>query len=477
MSVVRFKAIRWSGVQQAALVVSLFPIAIILAYILVRRSATPAFALVLVPGVVWLLTRSYGGLVLGIALVLVLPYWMTVGAAQASVLRLASAAAIAGVFVGRPVKPRPTDYALGAYVAITVLGWLLQYNAPHAGHVLSIELTPLAFYLAARALPHDRLRLIMLLTVFAGTIGALSVLYEYARGNTVFADPTAYAWKATSGTIFRPGGIFGSPPGASTVLCVVILFGVGAWRTTRGNLRVVTAGCVAVCSLALLLTYTRAAFIALAVASIVFLWLLRSPMLRLSRLLVCALALALLLLIALPRLESSSVFQQGIVRPGQLTARESYWSLALPIVFSNPHTFLVGVGTTALETPAISSTAPIASQLADAPQVFTNSLHSQYVTTLVEQGVLGLLLLCVFLVIPALTAGRRARTSRDPLYAGLAASITAIAVVMAVDTALLHGPSFALLMVAAGLAGSATNPQPIRAMPVSLAQRERPIIT
>lgn len=434
---------------------SLFPIAIVLAYILVRRSATPAFALVLAPAVGWLLTRSYGGLVLGIALVLVLPYWMPIGAAQASVLRLASAASLAGVLVGRPLKPKPTDYALGVYVAITILGWLLQYDAPHAGHVVSIELTPVGFYVGARALPDARVHLVMLLTLFAGTVGALTILYEYAVGQTVFLDPTAYAWKATSATIFRPGGIFGSPPGASTVLCFVILFGVGAWRNTQGKLKLVTGGCLGVCGIALLLTYTRAAFIALAVAAVVFLWLLRSPLLRPGRLIVFALSVAILLLIALPRLESSSVFQQGIVRPGQLNAREGYWSLALPIVLSNPHTFVFGVGTAALETPAISSTAPVATELAGAPQVFTNSLHSQYVTTLVEQGVVGLLVLCVFLAIPAVTAGRSARATCDPRYAALTACIVALAVVMVADTALLHGPTFAMTMVTAGLAANA----------------------
>jgi O-antigen ligase len=158
--------------------------------------------------------------------------------------------------------------------------------------------------------------------------------------------------------------------------------------------------------------------------------------------------------IALPRLESSSVFQQGIVRPGNLTAREGYWSLALPIVLSNPHTLAFGVGTAALETPAISSTAPVASQLAGAPQVFTNSLHSQYVTTLVEQGVVGLLALCVFLVIPAVAAGRSARATGDPTYAALTASIAALAVVMVADTALLHGPTFAMAMLTAGLAAN-----------------------
>jgi O-antigen ligase len=446
-----------SRVPQAAAIAGIGLIAVLLAYVLVHRSATPAFALVFLPGVVWLLTRSYGGLVLGVGLVLILPYWLSIGTAQASILRLASLAAVAGVPLGRRLTPKPTDYALGLLVAVIVLGWLFQYNAPHVGHVVSIELTPIAFYLGARALPPSRLRLIMLVTLFAGTIGALTVLYEYAVGHTVFHDPTGYAWNANSSAIFRPGGVFGSPPGASTVLSFVILFGFGVVRSLEGNLRLLARVSLVICGLALVLTFTRAALIAMAIATIAFLWLIRSPLLRAGRVAFFALAVSVLLILALPRLEATSTFQQGIVRPGNLAAREGYWRLALPVVLSSPHALVFGVGTGALETPAISISAPVASELASAPQVVTNSLHSQYVTTLVEQGIVGLIALCVFLAVPAAAAVRRARATGDDAYAALAAALAALAVVMTVDTAMLHGPSFAMMMLTAGIAASAST--------------------
>ncbi len=38
----------------------------------------------------------------------------------------------------------------------------------------------------------------MTLMLFAGTVGALTVIYEFARGMLVFVDPTRYLWNASS---------------------------------------------------------------------------------------------------------------------------------------------------------------------------------------------------------------------------------------------------------------------------------------
>ena len=42
----------------------------------------------------------------------------------------------------------------------------------------------------------------MTLTLFAGTVGALTVIYEFARGYPIFTDPTKYLWNTL------PGGLF-----------------------------------------------------------------------------------------------------------------------------------------------------------------------------------------------------------------------------------------------------------------------------
>ena len=94
-----------------------------------------------------------------------------------------------------------------------------------------------------------------------------------------------------------------------------------------------------------------------------------------------------------------------------------------------PHNFIVGVGTGLLETPAISPDAPLPYVVAATPQVFENSLHNQYVTTLVEQGVVGLAALGFLIAAVFVPVARAARATRDVHYAALAASVVGMAIV------------------------------------------------
>jgi O-antigen ligase len=441
-----------SRAREVSLIAGVWLMALALGFVLVHRSPALAFAVVLVPPLLWLLTRRSAGLIVGLGLILVLPYWETFGAAQASVLRVASIAAASTLLFERS-RPRfsVSDFALIAFVVVVLLGWLLQYDYPHAGRVVSVELTPLGFYLGARCVDRNRLSWVTTTMVVAGTAGAVTVLYEYVHGSPVFVDPAVYDWKQSSAFIFRPGGIFGSPPGAATVLTFVILFGFAAVRNARGRHRAALTGCLLVCGVALLTTFTRANMIGLAVGILVFLWLMRSPLLRPTRAAWVVGTVGVALFFALPSIQNSTTFQKGIIRPGTLATRENYWSWALPIATSTPHNFIFGVGTAALETPQISSTAPVQGSVARDPQAYDGSLHSEYVTTLVEQGVIGLLALVFFLLAVAVAAGRRSRATGEPVYAAAVASIVAFAIAMTVGTDLLHGPSFAMLMVAAGL--------------------------
>src|SRR5690349_18948715 len=97
--------------------------ALALSVLLVKHSSAAALALALLPLLAWLLTRSYGGLALGTAFVLVLPSWEALGTAQASVLRLASVAAATSLLVNRRFRLTSIDFALLVYVAIVLGGW------------------------------------------------------------------------------------------------------------------------------------------------------------------------------------------------------------------------------------------------------------------------------------------------------------------------------------------------------------------
>jgi O-antigen ligase len=444
------------GSAETALLAGGATAAVVLAYVLARRSPFIAFAIVLVPLAGWLLTRPLGGLALGLAMILIIPSWESLGTAQAGVARVASAAAVVSLLVSRRFRPRPTDYAVALFVAATILGWLFHPHAD-AGRVLTIELTPVGFYLGARAINRHHLPQVMLVVLFAGSIGALTVLYEYWRGAAIFIDPTQYRWNSSTG-VFRPGGIFGSPPGASTVLCLVILLGFGCLPKLRGSLRALAIISLTVCGVALFVTFTRAPLIALAVGVIVFLWLLRSPILRPARLVWFTLLTVVVLLFALPGLERISTFQKGIARPGTLQARESYWQVALPIATADTKNFVFGIGTGSLEAPPVATRVSFPTVVAIRPQVYQNSLHSQYVTTLVEEGVVGLGLVALLFLSALVPAARVARRARDPACGALAAGIVAAAIVMTVDTVFSHSPSFAMIMLVAGLAATCREP-------------------
>jgi O-antigen ligase len=206
-----------------------------------------------------------------------------------------------------------------------------------------------------------------------------------------------------------------------------------------------------ICTVALLLTFTRAAIIAVAAGLLLLLWLIRSPLLRPLRVAWFVVAVIAISVLAVPALQNNSTFEKGIVRAGTLTQRESYWGFALPIATSNAHNMLFGIGSGALEAPNVAANVPVAAEVSASPQVVKNSLHSQYLTTLLEQGLLGLTVMVLFLVSVFLPCARLARKTRDPALSALAASILSMAIIMSVDTTFLHGPSFAMLMVSAGL--------------------------
>jgi O-antigen ligase len=456
----------WHGVGGPLILASAAAFALALAFLLVHRGPAAALALVLLPPIAYLLAKSYGGLALGIVMVLILPYWLDLGSAQSSVLRIASAAAAVTLLSARGFRPTVIDFALVIFVGVTVFDWLLQYDQPHVGRIVAIELTPIGFYLGARAITRDRLMFLMSVVLFAGTIGALTVLYEFAHGYSVFINPARYVWNATGTSIFRPGGIFGSPPGASTVLCFVLLFGLAYATVVRGWRKLLVVGCVGVCTLALIVTFTRAGIIAAGVGVLVFLLLMRSRLLRPLRVAWFAVAVAGILVLLLPGLERSTNFQQAILRPGNLPARESYWKLALPLATSTPHNLVLGLGTGVLEAPGTFSSVAVPAEVAANPQLTENSLHSQYVTTLTEQGALGVAALISLLLAALIPCVRAARNTGEAPFAALAASIVALAITMTVDTAVLHGPSFAMFLVAVGLA--ATGPRRMSDMDVAI---------
>lgn len=420
------------------------------ALVLVHSGPTSAIALVLLGPLALLLTRSYGGLVVGATMVLTLPYSLGLGSAQLTLDRVASAVAVVSMAIaalsGRRWHWHRTDAAVLLYFGVIVLGWLLQNYQPHVGRLVIGELTPIGFYLAARRIPRQHVRLVMFSIFFAGAIGALTVLFERAVGHQVFPSPlnaAAYAGSLTA--VFRPSGVFGAPPLAGAVLDFVLLIGLACVSLARGRVRVLAIVGVLTCGLAVILTFTRADIIGAAIGILIFLVLVRSPVVRPLRAVLMIVTIATMVVAVLPSAQQSVTFQQGIVRPGSLSSRESVWRIALPIATSSTHNLVVGIGTGVFENPIQES------QVAAAPSTVTAGIQNQYLTTLVENGLVGLVALLVVLASPIVTAGRSAIRDRDPIHASLAAAVVALAIGLIANTVLLDSPVDVLFLSAAGL--------------------------
>jgi O-antigen ligase len=391
-------------------------------------------------------SRPRVGLPLGVVLMATLPAWYRLGSQWLSVPRVAALIALVVVLDRARTRWSVLDTAFAAMLVYAVAEWWLSPPVPHGARILFGQLTPAAFYVAARLWWRGSARTLLWAVLLGAVVGALSIMRESLHGAVIYSDPDSYFWNADETSIFRPGGVFGSPPGAATVLSMAALASLPLVRMSTGRARLLAIVGETVCVVALILTYTRAGLIAFALGGVVYLFLSRSSLLAAGPLLIGALALYLALALALPTVEQSRTFQQGVLRKGNLEARESYWALALPIATRDTRTAIFGIGLNSTLSGRYGGR--VQAPLAESPALTLHSTHSQYVVTLLEQGAIGLCLFVAWLLL-SLATGLRLRG--DPVAAGLTASVVAFAVVASVGNSLWHAPSFAFLALTTGL--------------------------
>jgi hypothetical protein len=417
-----------------------------------RVPALPAIAIAIsacAAIVVWGRIRSDYPLAVGVMLVMTVPYWYTLGSAQAGMVRVAALAALLTVLLARKARLAVVDFTVAAVVGVAVLGWLLQDDQPGVGKIVLNSMLPLMFYAAARGVNSDRVHRIMVVVAAAGTVGAGTVIYEFLIGHVAFVIPSMYQWNPPGvGGLFRPGGIFGSPPGAATVLAMAILCGVplsprpGWGRVAYGvSLAIMVTACV--------LTFTRASLIGLCVGVLSYTWLMRSRLITPGRLILAGIVLFGALVIVLPRIEPSRTFQEGVVRPGNLAARESYWRLALPIITESPHNVVFGIGFGRTVIPRYGGAMSFA--LATSPELVEHGTHNEYVMTLLEEGLVGFAALMAWIVATISTGLKTVWSTHDRVSAALVGAMAAFAVTMLANNALLHPPSFEIAALVSGL--------------------------
>lgn len=423
-------------------------IALINGYAIAQGKATIAIVFLALPLLTLRRITRYDGLAVAVILTLAVPYWYTLGSPQVAVFRVAAVCALITALFARNVRLTLVDGAVVAIVLITVLSWLLQDDQPGVGKIVLNEMIPFALYVSARTLSAKHVGQIMTVIVIAGAVGAATVIYEFLAGHVLFVDPASYSWNSSSATIFRPGGFFGSPPGAATVLALAIMCGIPIGNLS-GKWRILNRTALAMMIVACVLTFTRASLIGLGIGFLAYLWLMRSSLVTPTRLLVAVFALSIIVVVVLPRVENTRTFQQGIIRPGNLAVRESYWKLALPIITASPHNAISGIGAEQTLVPRYGGTMP--STLASSPVLIEHGTHNQYILTALEEGLVGLLALVVWIAATIRTGLRTVRREHDSLSAALVGATVTFAVTMLANNALLHPPSFAMIALVSGL--------------------------
>lgn len=420
----------------------------------------PAAGLLAAAGAMFVAARPLNGLLAAVVISAVVPYWY--GRSGLTVAHLASGLAL--VWIGTAMvlnRPRlrlnGVDYAVGAFLLAVAIDWSVRGGNLITARASADIVSPLIFYFAARLLGEESSRTVLWPLIGAVTIASFSLFYEFAHGSSAFRDPNSYYWSSRGGTaVFRPGGVFGSPPAAVTILSMVVLVAVSLAPEITGLRRVLVRTCIVVMIAAGVLTFTRAGWIGFGAGLLTYYIVLRwRGKFRLPRWLRILPVAGVAVVLALPTLSQTSWFQLGVERGGTLSVRESYWTLAAKLITDTPEHLLVGRGLNSLDAGARPQLGGLGVGLAETPDLITNGAHNQYIRTLLEQGLVGLALIFLWLGGALVVAVRRLHSVPYPqrrLLAGLAGAIVSFLVVSFADTSLNDTVSFSIISLLTGLA-------------------------
>jgi O-antigen ligase len=429
------------------------------------RAKLALAAIVAIPAGLFLLARPVRGLLLGVAVIVLVPFTYSLGPAQASVPRVATLAAVLAIALGAKeaherVRLCLVDLAAIAFVVMGILSWQLGTHPPTSLRSAANFLTPIAFYPAARRFGGRYAQRIFWALLAAGAVASLTLYYEFIFSHApLFVDTTSYYWNAGGGFVFRPGGVFGSPPAAATVLAMTALCGLPLVSGSAGRRRLAAAACVAVSIGAMLLTFTRGPIIGFCVGVLVYIVLLRPA--AWGRLLFGSAVVALVLVFfVLPRVAGAAWYEAGVLRQGTFSERQSYWASSWPLITNSREHLLLGHGINSLIIGGPQLPGPIDPDIATVPELSNGGPHSQYVRTLLEEGLVGLALLLAW-VLGSVAVGARAAwraAGERPLLAAATGATLSFAVTSIVDDTLRDPPIFAVVAVITGLIVSRSRP-------------------
>jgi len=325
------------------------------------------------------------------------PASVAFGPSAASAFRLAVLAALAYLALDKILRghmgPRFiwTDWALVAYITL-IFGRGIVWNEGSSTKFVIDAIIPFTLYFLARRLPPAELRKAIWVMLAAATVGGLSVLFEYlVLHHPIAVAAEQYRWSDLVNSIYRPGGVYLSPPGASTVLGAALLASAPLWLGAPSRERNIARACASIVLVGNIVTFTRAPLVGLGVGVILLILLTTSTPRAAFRLGLLLTAAGSFLFIVVPTIESNLFFQQAFVRAGNYSVRENYWRDSLPVAFTSLQVTLFGHGAELISTVRHSGpTVSIPADIASVPLITGIGPHNQFVFTLIELGLAGL---------------------------------------------------------------------------------------
>jgi O-antigen ligase len=380
---------------------------ILAGYLVVRASVAgvpfppllAAVAIAAVPVGVLLLTHPAACFLAAASVAIVVPH------KTAHMWLLPPALVALGVVLERPRwRPARADLWFAGLLSWLVLRWVTDSGLQIGAKEFAQMALALGFYLFARmSVTPARMTTTLSWVLVAGTVAAATVLVEWLLGRVIgaFNDPSQYQWAGGGGEIYRPGGVFGGSPAAAIALAMILL----ATLSLRRHRPWLVWTCQAVILLAIVATWARAGWIGLAGGAVVCALLL--PYRGKARIVYVLALVAVAAFLARGSIENSRAYQLGVVRPGSATGRVTLLRQAWPLATDSYRHAIVGRGFRSFMHPEVG--VHDSATLKNGLILKRGGPHNDYLRAILEEGLVGLVLLLGFLLAPIGRGVGRAR--------------------------------------------------------------------
>ena len=287
------------------------------------------------------------------------------------------------------LRSRPVDWLLAVVALYAVVSAILVGTVDdHAARFALLDRLSLigfvVFFVAplAYAEPEDREILLGVLVVMGGYLGVIALLET--TGPKALVIPHYITDPAIRIHIDRARGpVTDGAANGFEMLVGAVAGGIAMATWTGRRRRVLAAVVIALCGLGILLTVTRAAWIAGVLGALLALLLVREARRFAIPVIVGSFVGVLLAFAAIPGLQHRA--QRRADDQAPIWDRQNSNAAALRMIRAHP---VVGVGWGAFPT----TSRPFYRQSPDHPLTFVHDLHSLYLTNAVELGLLGTLL-------------------------------------------------------------------------------------